>query len=116
MSERIDEILDGIDGVLFDMDGVLLDTEALYTEATRRVLGTDVAAFDFKLKEKMMGRAPWIATRILLEAVGSPMTPAEFDERKRPVLHELFRESKPKPHAPELVELLHARGSPPAAA
>jgi pseudouridine 5'-phosphatase len=68
------ELLDGIDGILFDMDGVLLDTEAIYTEATRRLLGPLADRFDFRLKEKMMGRAPHIAAKILLDGVGSPMS------------------------------------------
>lgn len=59
-----------------------------------------------------MGRAPLEAARILLEALEVDMTPAEYNERKRPVLLELFRASRPIPGAPELVECLHARGVP----
>lgn len=40
------------------------------------------------------------------------MTPQEYLEQKRPVLLELFRQSRPKPGAPELVKKLAARGLP----
>jgi pseudouridine 5'-phosphatase len=106
------ELLDGVDGILFDMDGVLLDTEAIYTEATRRLLGPLADRFDFRLKEKMMGRAPHVAAKILLDGVGSTMSVGEWNERKRPVLLELFRSSKPKAGAPELVSALRRRGLP----
>lgn len=112
MSTTLDSILAGIDGILFDMDGVLLDTEALYTEATRRLLGPLADRFDFRLKEKMMGRAPQIAAKILLEGVGSSMSIDEYNQKKGPVLLELFRSSKPKLGAPELVLELKRRGLP----
>jgi pseudouridine 5'-phosphatase len=109
---RLDPLLTDVDGILFDMDGVLLDTESLYTEATRRILGPLADRFDFRLKEKMMGRAPQIAAKILLEGVGSTMSIEEWNEKKGPVLLELFRQSAPKPGAPELVSELKRRGLP----
>ncbi|OQX69432.1 MAG: hypothetical protein B6A08_04960 [Sorangiineae bacterium NIC37A_2] len=112
MKKTLDELLDGIEGVLFDLDGVLLDTEITYTEATRQILGPLADRFDFALKSKMMGRAPHIAAKILLEGVGSTMTPDEFNQRKRPLLLELFRKSVPKAGAPELVFELKRRGLP----
>lgn len=112
MKKTLDELLDGIEGVLFDLDGVLLDTEVTYTEATRQILGPLADRFDFALKARMMGRAPHVAAKILLEGVGSTMTPDEFNQRKKPVLLELFRRSVPKAGAPELVLELKRRGLP----
>ncbi len=112
MKKTLDELLDGIEGVLFDLDGVLLDTEITYTEATRQILGPLADRFDFALKAKMMGRAPHIAAKILLEGVGSTMTPDEFNQQKKPLLLELFRKSVPKAGAPELVLELKRRGLP----
>jgi pseudouridine-5'-monophosphatase len=114
--QSLSALLDGIDGVLFDMDGVLLDTEGLYSEATRRVLGPHAARFDWRIKERMMGRAPLEAARVLIEALELPLSPADYLEQKRPILLELFRSSTPKPGAPELVEHLAARGVPMAVA
>lgn len=105
-------VLEGISAVLFDMDGVLLDTEELYTRATRQVLGPLGDRFDWRIKERMMGRAPLEAARILIEALDVPLTPQEYLEQKRPVLLDLFRKSEPKPGAPELVRALAARSLP----
>lgn len=112
MTKTLDELLDGIEGVLFDLDGVLLDTEITYTQATRQILGPLADRFDFALKAKMMGRAPSVAAKILLDGVGSTMTPDEFNARKRPILLELFKKSVPKSGAPELVLELQRRGLP----
>lgn len=116
MAVLLDEILTDVDGVLFDMDGVLLDTEAIYSEATKRVLGPLADKFDWRVKERMMGRAPLEAARILIEAVGSPLTPAEYNQLKKPILLELFNDSPAKAGAQELVIELKRRAIPMAVA
>lgn len=112
MSWLLEQVLAGVDAVLFDLDGVLLDTETIYTEATRRVLGPLADRYDFSVKERLMGRAPHIAAKILLESVGSSMTPAEYNEQKRPILEELFRASEARKGAVALVDELRSRGLP----
>jgi pseudouridine-5'-monophosphatase len=108
----LEEVLVGVRGVLFDMDGVLLDTESIYTEATIRVLGPLASKYTFQVKQKLMGRAPLIAAKILLEEVGSDLTPEEYNRRKKPILDELFRACRPRTGAPELVRALRERGLP----
>lgn len=105
-------VLDGVQAVLFDMDGVLLDTEKLYTEATRQVLAPYGKQIDWSIKAQMMGRAPLHSARVLIEAVGLPMTPQEFLDAKRPVLEKLFVTCEAMPGAPDLVERWAARGLP----
>lgn len=109
---RLSDVLGGATAVLFDMDGVLLDTENLYTDATKRILGPLGDRFDWRIKERMMGRAPLEAARILIEALDAPLSPQEYLDQKRPILLELFRSSVPKPGAPELVARLAALGYP----
>lgn len=115
-SALLEEVLEGIEGVLFDLDGVLLDTEEIYTEATRRVLGPLADRYDFALKARLMGRAPLEAARILVETVGAPMTPEEYNAKKRPIVEELFRKSRARSGAFELVAEFARRGIPMAVA
>lgn len=109
---QLDDILDGIEGILFDMDGVLLDTEDLYTEATREILGPLGERFDFRLKEKIMGRDPLIAAQTLLDGVGSQMSVEDYFRLRQPVMTRLFAACSPIPGAPELVTHLAERGFP----
>lgn len=99
-------LADSVDAVLFDMDGVLLDTEALYTRATKEVLGNRADDFTWDVKKTMMGCSPIEAATILIEKLELPMSAQQYLELKKPVLLSLFPQCEARPGARELVEYL----------
>jgi pseudouridine-5'-monophosphatase len=103
-------ILSDFSHVIFDLDGVLLDTEKLYTEATQRVLGEFGKTFDWGLKSQMMGRHELEAAQLLVDALGLPITAAEYLKRQLPMAEALFLDAEEVTGAQAFVEVLVARG------
>lgn len=96
--------------VIFDLDGILLDTETLYTQAIQAVVSEYGKQFDWSLKANMIGRDSREGARYLVEALGLPLSGAEFLARRRPHLERLFPDVNEKPGASAFVASLSERG------
>ncbi|MBM4361934.1 MAG: HAD-IA family hydrolase [Deltaproteobacteria bacterium] len=102
--------------VLFDLDGVLLDTEGLYTAATASVLARFGISFDPALKSRLMGRDALVSARIVIDALGVPLSPEDLVRERRPRLEALLAESPPREGAESFVRALRSAGAPAAVA
>jgi pseudouridine-5'-monophosphatase len=89
---------------------VLLDTEPFYTEVARVICRRFGKSFDPSVKARMLGRPAADSARILIDATGLPLTPAEYLEVRRGLLDALFAGAEPMPGAPELTRHLAAHG------
>ena len=97
---------------IFDLDGVLLDTEPLYTKATAQVAARFGKVYDWSIKRDCIGRGTLEAARIIVEALGLPLSPeALIDERDR-VLVELVARAPAIAGAETFTRALAARGVP----
>jgi pseudouridine-5'-monophosphatase len=63
---------------IFDLDGVLLDTESLYTEAIAQVAARFGKVYDWSIKRDCIGRGTTDAARIIVEALGLPLSTEEL--------------------------------------
>lgn len=102
--------------VIYDLDGTLLDTEPLYRRVTTEILGRFGLRLDPAVRAQMIGRPTQIASRILVEATGLPLTPEEFAEERETRLAALFRTAEPTRGARALTAHLRAHGVPQAIA
>lgn len=98
--------------VIFDLDGTLLDTEALYTEAARRVCARHGATYDLALKRAIMGGDTLEGARLVVRTLGLPVTPEAYVVEREAELLALLPTLAPMPHALELVAMLASRGVP----
>jgi pseudouridine-5'-monophosphatase len=92
--------------VLFDLDGVLLDTEPLYTQATQAVTSQYGRDYDFALKRQVMGGSAIAGAKVIIEALGLPLSPEEYLAQRRLHLEQLFRTAPPIEGAEQLVSQL----------
>jgi pseudouridine-5'-monophosphatase len=102
--------------VLFDLDGILLDTENFYTRATQAVAGRFGKSFDWSVKSRMIGRPEAESARVLVEALGLPISPEEYLAERAALLETLMPGAEPMPGAVRLTTELAARGVPMAVA
>jgi pseudouridine-5'-monophosphatase len=96
--------------VIYDLDGVLLDTEPFYTIATREIVSEFGKTFDWSTKANMIGRPSMESARYLVAALELPISPAEYLERRRARLEELFPTAPAKEGAEAFTRSLDARG------
>ena len=112
----MDEPVHRITHIIYDLDGTLLDTEPLYRLATREILDRYGAVLTTELRAAMIGRPTPIASRVLVEATGIPMSPEAFAAERDIRLVELFRTAQPMGGALTLTHHLKHHGIPQAIA
>ncbi len=98
--------------VIFDLDGTLLDSEGLYTEAAQFVALQHGKTFTLELKRRCMGGDARAGARIVVEALGLPITPEAYLEAREQELVRLLEHVQPMPGAQALVQALSERGIP----
>ena len=96
--------------VIFDMDGLLLNTEPFYTRVSEHIAARYGKVFDWSVKRSMIGKRAEDSARIFTQALGLPMTPAEYLLARQEMLDELFPQAEPMPGAVRLTEHLHDHG------
>jgi pseudouridine-5'-monophosphatase len=98
--------------VIFDMDGVLLDTEPLYTKVTSAIAAEHGKVFDWSVKGDLIGRPALDSAEFLIEKLQLPMTPAEYLDKRGPMLEELLTTCEAIAGAEAFTRELHRRGVP----
>lgn len=97
---------------IFDLDGVLLDTEPLYTQATAGVAARFGKVYDWSVKRDCIGRGTMEAARIIVEALGLPLSPEALVRERDIELVDLFARAPAIPGAEAFTRALAARGVP----
>jgi pseudouridine-5'-monophosphatase len=98
--------------VIFDLDGVLLDTEPLYTQATAAVAARFGKRYDWTIKSECIGRGTLEAARLIVDALGLPLSPEELVRERDRALIPLLAAAPALPGAVPLTRALAARGVP----
>lgn len=96
--------------VIFDMDGVLLDTESLYTQVTHSIAAEHGKVYDWSIKGDCMGRPALDSAEYLIEKLQLPITPAEYLEKRAPMLEALLAQCDAIAGAEAFTRELHGRG------
>ena len=103
---------DAVTCVIFDMDGLLLNTEPFYTKVSEHIAARYGRVFDWSVKSSMIGKRAEDSARVFTQALGLPMTPAEYLAARQEMLDELFPQAEPMPGAVRLTRHLHRHGVP----
>ncbi|HXJ20564.1 MAG TPA: HAD-IA family hydrolase [Polyangia bacterium] len=98
--------------VIFDLDGVLLDTEPLYTRATGAVAARFGKTYDWSIKGECIGRGTLEAARIIVDALGLPLSPADLVRERELILVQLLAAAPAMPGAEAFTRALASRGVP----
>jgi pseudouridine-5'-monophosphatase len=91
---------------------VLLDTEPLYTTATAHVAARFGKIYDWSVKRDCIGRGTFEAARIIVDALGLPLTPEALVRERDVVLIELLARASAIPGAEAFTRALAAHGVP----
>ena len=97
---------------IFDLDGVLLDTESLYTEAIAQVAARFGKVYDWSLKRDCIGRGTTDAARIIVDALGLPLSPQELVHERDLLLAPRVACASAMDGAEAFTRALAARGVP----
>jgi pseudouridine-5'-monophosphatase len=95
-----------ISHVIFDLDGTLLDSEALYTQATEIVCAPHGKRFTIELKRQIMGGGSLQGARVVIDALGLPLTPEQYLDQREVELTRLLPGIAAMPGAERLVTKL----------
>jgi pseudouridine-5'-monophosphatase len=98
--------------VIFDLDGVLLDTEPLYTRAIAHVAARYGKVYDWSIKGQCIGRGTLEAARVIVDALGLPLSPAELVRERDRTLLPLLAKAVAMPGAVAFTDAVAARGVP----
>jgi pseudouridine 5'-phosphatase len=98
--------------VIFDMDGVLLDTEPIYTKVTTAIAAEHGKVFDWTVKADLIGRPAFDSAEFLIEKLALPITPAEYLEKRTPLLETLLAATEAMAGAEAFTRELHRRNIP----
>jgi pseudouridine-5'-monophosphatase len=98
--------------VIFDMDGVLLDTEPIYTQVTAAIAAEHGKVFDWTVKADLIGRPAFDSAEFLIEKLALPITPAEYLEKRTPLLEALLATTEAMVGAEAFTRELHRRNIP----
>ena len=94
------------------MDGVLLDTEHLYTQATNAITAEHGKVFDWTVKADLIGRPALDSAEFLIDKLELPITPAEYMEKRQPILEKLLAETEAIVGAEAFTRELHRNKIP----
>jgi pseudouridine 5'-phosphatase len=97
---------------IFDLDGVLLDTEPLYTEANAQVAARFGKVYDWSVKRECIGRGALDAARIIVDALGLPLSPAALLHEREQILKVLVARAPAILGAEAFTRALAARSVP----
>ncbi|HEU5114358.1 MAG TPA: HAD family phosphatase [Candidatus Paceibacterota bacterium] len=93
--------------VIFDMDGLMFDTETLFSAVQTKLLRKRGKTFTLELQNKMMGRKPVDAIKVMLAELGMDEDPlAVAKERDDEYLKLLKTDSRPMPGLFNLLKFL----------
>lgn len=102
--------------VIYDLDGLLLDTEPIHAQVYDEVAQQFGVQLDPAFQAKLRGRPSRETSRLIVETLNLPVTPAEFLAIRKPIIEARVAQSPARPGAAELVQALHQRQFPQAIA
>ncbi|QFZ93216.2 HAD family hydrolase [Synechococcus elongatus] len=105
-----------LQAVIYDLDGLLLDTEPIHAQVYDEVAQQFGVQLDPVLQAKLRGRPSRETSRLIVETLNLPVSPAEFLAIRKPIIEARVAQSPARPGAPELVRSLHQRAFPQAIA
>ncbi|MCJ1444772.1 MAG: hypothetical protein MMC23_005274 [Stictis urceolatum] len=98
-----------IQACLFDMDGLLIDSEDIYTQITNIILNENGRPnLPWSIKAQLQGRPGPEAYQIFAAWADLPVDQPTFQARQAALQRELFKNSRPLPGVPQLLNSLIA--------
>lgn len=94
--------------VIFDMDGLMFDTETLFSAVQTEIAQKRGKTFTLEIQNKMMGRKPLDAIKVMIEELGMDEDPEDIAQERDDAYIELLEtDSQPMPGLFGFLELLN---------